>query len=173
MGDSSKSGKGSHSESGKSESHWSGSHSSKSGKDSHSESGRRLEGHWSGSHSSKSGKGSHSKSGKSGSSKSGKAHSKSGKSEDYYYSSSKSGKGGSKSSKSMDYHPDCDFTCYAAPSFDEGEIYPLCAHFFSDPGAYCDGTSDCGTPLCECVAGEYFCMEGKNPCTEGWSDNKP
>merc|ERR1712032_522820 len=119
----------------------------------------------------------HSKSGKSeeyyyGLSKSGKAHSKSGKSEDYYYGSSKSGKAHSKSgksSKSMDYHPDCDFTCSGT-----GESSLLvCAGFFHDAGAYCDGTSDCGGAMCDCVAGEYFCMEGKNPCVYGWSENKP
>merc|ERR1712032_1794636 len=99
-----------------------------------------------------------------------------GKSEDYYYNSSKSGKahsksgkGGSKSSKSMDYHPDCDFTCSGT-----GESSLLvCAGFFHDAGAYCDGTSDCGGAMCDCVAGEYFCMEGKNPCVYGWSENKP
>merc|ERR1711862_178501 len=127
---------------------------SKSGKGSHSKSGKSEYD----SHSSKSGKGSHSKSGKSGSSKSGKAHSKSGKSEDYYYSYSKSGK----SSTSMDYHPECDFTCTE-------ERLLVCAGFFHDAGAYCDGTSDCGGAMCGCEAGEYFCTEGKNPCEVGWS----
>mmetsp|Transcript_8941 Transcript_8941/g.21717 ORF Transcript_8941/g.21717 Transcript_8941/m.21717 type:complete len:421 (+) Transcript_8941:123-1385(+) len=47
---------------------------------------------------------------------------------------------------------------------DKDGIFPVCPG--NDPGSYCDGTNDCITPLCDCVAGYELCNQKVNVCDD-------